>query len=198
MDPQRFDSLAKRLGTSLSRRGALRAGAGAALGAVALSKLAPTLAQDADTTVKDRFISIRTYPYTGPIEAAAEGLKALVVLMEQQPGFISIEFVGGDNEIHVIATFLDKSTAVAAATLGLAGWAAVRAGLGATIQPGAVAPVDDTDLLALPLADAAAARANTEATAARTSSRRRSSPGTSPRGSTASWSTATTSTWSAW
>jgi hypothetical protein len=115
VDPQRFDSLAKRLGTSLSRRGALRAGAGAALGAVTLSKLAPTLAQDADTTVKDRFISIRTYPYTGPIEAAAAGLKPLVVLMEQQPGFISIDFVDGDNEIHVIATFLDKSTAVAAA-----------------------------------------------------------------------------------
>lgn len=37
---------------------------------------------------------------------------------------------------------------------------AVRAGLGASIQPGAVAPVDDTDLLALPLADAAAARDN--------------------------------------
>ncbi|HET9662388.1 MAG TPA: hypothetical protein VFP05_18825 [Thermomicrobiales bacterium] len=115
MDPQRFDSIAKRLGTRLSRRSAIRASAGAALGAVALSKLAPTLAQDDDTGVKDRFISIRTYSYTGPIEAAQSGLKDLVVLMEQQAGFISIDFVDGDDAIYVIATFLDKSTAVAAA-----------------------------------------------------------------------------------
>ena len=115
MDPQRFDSLAKRLGSRLSRRDALRAGAGAALGAVALGKLAPSLAQDADTTAKDRFISIRTYPYTGPIPAAQAGLNDLVALMEQQAGFISIDFVDGDDEIHVIANFLDKTTAVAAA-----------------------------------------------------------------------------------
>lgn len=37
---------------------------------------------------------------------------------------------------------------------------AVRAGLGASIQPGAVAPVGDDSLLALPLADAAAVRDN--------------------------------------
>jgi hypothetical protein len=115
VDPQRFDSIAKRLGTRLSRRGAIRASAGAALGAVALGKLAPTLAQDDDTTVKDRFVSIRTYPYTGPIEAAQSGLKDLVSLMEQQAGFISIDFVDGDDAIYVIATFLDKATAVAAA-----------------------------------------------------------------------------------
>ncbi|MCC6674812.1 MAG: hypothetical protein IT339_06425 [Thermomicrobiales bacterium] len=115
MDPQRFDTLAKRLGTSISRRGALRAGAGAALGAVALGKLSPARAQDPDTTLKDRFISIRTYPYTGPIPEARDGLKDLVSLMEQQPGFISIDFVGGDTSIYVVATFLDKSSAVAAA-----------------------------------------------------------------------------------
>jgi len=115
VDPQRFDSLAKRLGTSISRRGALRAGAGAALGAMALGKLSPARAQDPDTTLKDRFISIRTYPYTGPIPEARDGLKDLVPLMEQQPGFISIEFVGGDTSIYVVATFLDKTSAVAAA-----------------------------------------------------------------------------------
>lgn len=115
MDPQRFDSLTRRLGTRLSRRGAIRVGAGAALGAVALSKMAPALAQDTDTTVKDRFISIRTYPYTGPISAAQSGLKDLVALMEQQAGFISIDFVDGDDSIYIIATFLDKTTAVAAA-----------------------------------------------------------------------------------
>ena len=115
MDPQRFDSIAKRLGTRLSRRSALRTGAGAALGAVALSKLAPALAQNPDTGVKDRFISIRSYPYTGPIDAAKSGLKDLVVLMQQQPGFISIDFVDGDDAIYVIATFLDLGTAVEAA-----------------------------------------------------------------------------------
>jgi hypothetical protein len=115
VDPQRFDSIAKRLGRRLSRRDALRTGAGAALGAVALGNMSPALAQDPDTGIKDRFISIRTYPYTGPIEAAQAGLKDLVVLMQQQPGFISIDFVDGDNAIYVIATFLDKSSAVAAA-----------------------------------------------------------------------------------
>ncbi len=115
MDPQRFDSIAKRLGTRLSRRSALRTGAGAALGAVALSKLTPALAQNPDTGVKDRFISIRSYPYTGPIDAAKSGLKDLVVLMQQQPGFISIDFVDGDDAIYVIATFLDLGTAVEAA-----------------------------------------------------------------------------------
>ncbi len=115
MDPQRFDSFAKRLGSRLSRRDALRVGAGAALGAVALGKLAPAMAQDAETTLKDRFVSIRSYPYTGQIDDARQALKALVPLMEQQPGFISIDFVGGDKSIYVVASFLDKSTAVAAA-----------------------------------------------------------------------------------
>lgn len=114
MDPQRFDSLAKRLGTRLTRRGALRAGAGAALGVVALGKLAPALAQDPETTVKDRFISVRTYPYTGEISAARDGLKELVPLMEEQPGFISIDFVAGSESIYIVASFLDMTTAVAA------------------------------------------------------------------------------------
>lgn len=115
MDPHRFDSLTRKLGTRLSRRGAIRAGAGVALGAVALGKLAPASAQDPGTSYKDRFISIRTYAYTGSIEDAAAGLQGLVTLMEQQPGFISIDFVDGDDAIHVVATFLDKSSAVAAA-----------------------------------------------------------------------------------
>lgn len=115
MDPQRFDSIAKRLGTRVSRRGALRASAGAALGVVAASRFLPTLAQNPETTVKDRFISVRSYPYTGSITDAQEGLKALVPLMEQQAGFISIDFVGGDKSIYIVASFLDKTTAVAAA-----------------------------------------------------------------------------------
>jgi hypothetical protein len=115
VDPQRFDSLAKRLGTRLTRRDAIRAGAGAALGAMTLAKLAPTVAQDPGTTYKDRFISIRTYPYTGSIDDAAAALQGLVTLMEQQPGFISIDFVDGDDEIHIVATFLDKASAVVAA-----------------------------------------------------------------------------------
>lgn len=115
MDPQRFDSLAKRLGSRLTRRDALRAGAGVALGAVALSKIVPSRAQDPETTAKDRFISIRTYPYTGPISAAEAGLQELVSVMEQQAGFISIDFVDGTDAIHVVANFLDRSTAVAAA-----------------------------------------------------------------------------------
>ena len=114
MDPQQFDSLAKRLGTRLSRRSALRASAGAALSALALGRLAPAGAQDPETTVKDRFISVRTYDYTGPISAAQEGLKALVSLMEEQPGFISIDFVSGSKAIYIVASFLDKTTAVAA------------------------------------------------------------------------------------
>ncbi len=113
MNPHRFDSFAKQFSTRLSRRDALRAGA--ALGAVTLFRGSTAFAQRADVTVKDRFISIRTYPYTGNIADAATGLKGLVPLMEQQPGFISIDFVDGNDEIHVVATFLDKSSAIAAA-----------------------------------------------------------------------------------
>lgn len=115
MDPQRFDSLAKRFGTRLSRRGALRAGVGAALGAVTIAKLAPTVAQDDETTAKSRHVSIRSYAYTGPISAAEAGLKGLIPVMYEQPGFISIQFIDSGDRIHVVITYLDQSSADAGA-----------------------------------------------------------------------------------
>jgi hypothetical protein len=116
MDPNRFDSIARRLGNRLSRREVMRAGAGAALGAVALGALRPAAAQDADTTVTDRFISVRTYPYNvGTEEVARQGLQGLVGVMEQQPGFIAFELVYTGDSILAISAFLDQTSAVAAA-----------------------------------------------------------------------------------
>ncbi len=115
MDSTRFDSLTKRLGSRLSRRDMMRAGAGAAVGAVALGKITSIAAQDPDTTPKDRFISVRTYAYTGTEQEAAAGLGGIIRVMEQQPGFISYNMVFGKGQILAISTFLDETTAVAAA-----------------------------------------------------------------------------------
>ena len=115
MDPNRFDSFAKKLGSRLSRRDMMRASAGAAVGAVAVSKFTSVAAQDADTTAKDRFISVRTYVYTGTEADAATGLAGLIAVMEQQPGFIEYNLVFGQGQILAISTFLDETTAVAAA-----------------------------------------------------------------------------------
>jgi hypothetical protein len=115
VDPNRFDSFAKKLGSRLSRRDMMRASAGAAVGAIAVSKFTSVAAQDADTTAKDRFISVRTYAYTGTEADAATGLNGLIPVMEQQPGFIEYNLVFGDGQILAISTFLDESSAVAAA-----------------------------------------------------------------------------------
>lgn len=116
MDPNRFDSLARRLGSRLSRRDVMRAGAGAAMGAVALGALRPAAAQDATTTATDRFIAVRTYPYSvGTEDAARQGLQGLVGVMQQQPGFISFDIVYTGDSILTVSTFLDQTSAVAAA-----------------------------------------------------------------------------------
>ena len=115
VDPNRFDSFAKKLGSRLSRRDMMRASAGAAVGVIAVSKFTSVAAQDAGTTAKDRFISVRTYAYTGAEADAASGLAGLIPVMEQQPGFIEYNLVYGDGQILAIATFLDETTAVAAA-----------------------------------------------------------------------------------
>ncbi|MCO5221771.1 MAG: hypothetical protein M9947_09360 [Thermomicrobiales bacterium] len=115
MDPNRFDSFAKKLGSRLSRRDMMRASAGVAVGAIAVNKFTSVAAQDADTTAKDRFISVRTYAYSGTESDAASGLNGLIPVMEQQPGFIEYNLVFGDGQILAISTFLDETTAVAAA-----------------------------------------------------------------------------------
>ena len=115
MDPNRFDSFAKKLGSRLSRRDMMRTSAGVAVGAITVSKFASVAAQDAGTTAKDRFIAVRTYTYTGTEQAAATGLTGLIPVMEQQAGFISYNLVFGDGQILAISTFLDETTAVAAA-----------------------------------------------------------------------------------
>jgi hypothetical protein len=116
MDSNRFDAFTRRLGTRRSRREIMRASAGAALGAVALGALRPAAAQDADTAVTDRFISVRTYPYNvGTEEVAQQGLQGLIGVMEQQPGFIAYDLVFAGNAILAVSVFLDQTTAVAAA-----------------------------------------------------------------------------------
>lgn len=115
MDPNRFDSFAKRLGSRLSRRDMMRASAGVAVGAVALGKFSAIAAQDTGVTAKDRFIAVRTYAYTGTEQDAATGLAGLIPVMEQQPGFIEYNLVFGDGQILAISTFLNEDMAVAAA-----------------------------------------------------------------------------------
>lgn len=115
MDPNRFDSFAKKLGSRLSRRDMMRVSAATAVGAIAVSKFASVAAQDAGTTAKDRFISVRTYAYSGTEADAASGLSGIIAVMEQQPGFIEYNLVFGDGQILAISTFLDETTAVAAA-----------------------------------------------------------------------------------
>lgn len=118
MDERRFDSLTRRLATRLSRRGAMRISAGAALGAATLARpaiLRSTVAQDADTTAVDRYASLAYYPYDGDFDEAKTALKPLLRLMQQQPGFITISFIEGDEQIYLVTTFLDKTTSDAAA-----------------------------------------------------------------------------------
>jgi hypothetical protein len=115
VDPNRFDSFAKRLGSRLSRRDMMRASAGVAVGAVALGKFTSIAAQDTGTTAKDRFIAVRTYTTTVSEQEAATGLAGLIPVMEQQPGFIEYNLVFGDGQILAISTFLDEASAVAAA-----------------------------------------------------------------------------------
>lgn len=115
MDPNRFDSLARRLGARVSRRDVMRAGAGAALGAVALGALRPAAAQEAASSALDRFISVRTYPYDGTVEDAQQGLQGLINIVQQQPGFISFDIIFTGDSLLTISTFLDQPSAVAAA-----------------------------------------------------------------------------------
>jgi hypothetical protein len=116
MDPTRFDAFTKRLGTRLSRRNMLRGSAGLAAGALSIGALRSAAAQDEGTTAKDRFISVRVYQYDGTIEDAQTGLHDLIRTMEANPGFIEYNLVDtGNGRILAISTFLDQSSAVAAA-----------------------------------------------------------------------------------
>lgn len=111
MDPQRFDSLTRRLGARFSRRSLVRVGAVAALGARAIPIQSAVLAQNAETTAIDRYIAVRTYAYDSTREKAEAELPDLVSHMEEQPGFIDISCVWGETEIYLVVTFLDEASA---------------------------------------------------------------------------------------
>jgi hypothetical protein len=113
MDPQRFDSLAKRIGASVSRRSLFGVGAAAALGASTLPGPRRSMAQVAEeTTAVDRYIAVRTYTYDSTLEKATAELPDLVTHMEEQPGFVDIACVWGETEIYLVVTFLDESSSV--------------------------------------------------------------------------------------
>src|SRR5215207_6112391 len=112
MDPQRFDSFAKRLGTRLSRRSLVGAGAATALGAGSLPTPHFALAQDAETTAIDRYIAVRAYTYDSTREKAEAELPDLMTHMEEQPGFVGMSCVWGDGEIYLVTTFLDEAASV--------------------------------------------------------------------------------------
>jgi hypothetical protein len=124
MDARRFDSFTKRLGTRFSRRDSFRVGAVAALGAMAPGGMRVATAQDAPATIPaDRFVALAYYPYLGDIEEAKAALKPLLRLMQQQPGFITMSFIDGDEQIYLVASFLDKTTSDAGMAV-LDGWIA--------------------------------------------------------------------------
>jgi hypothetical protein len=116
MESNRFDSLTKALAMRMPRRSMLKKTAGVASLALAAGHLRSTVAQDAGTTATDRFISVRRYSTSSSIQEATEGLRGIISVMESSPGFISYDLVdAGNGEILAISTFLDQSSAVAAA-----------------------------------------------------------------------------------
>ncbi|MEZ4506905.1 MAG: hypothetical protein R2848_13910 [Thermomicrobiales bacterium] len=112
MDPDRFDSLAKRLGGRISRRAFVGAAAATMLAVPAVPYRSTVLAQSERTTAIDRYIAVRTFAYDSTREKAEAELPDLVAHMEEQPGFVGIECVWGETEIYLIVTFLDEATSV--------------------------------------------------------------------------------------
>lgn len=112
MDSKRFDALARRLGSRMSRRSLFGATAATVLGARALPTARIAVAQDESTTAIDRYIAVRTYTYDSTREKAEAELPDLVTHMEEQPGFVAISCVWGDGEIYLVTTFLDETTSV--------------------------------------------------------------------------------------
>jgi hypothetical protein len=112
MDPKRFDSLAKRLSSRMTRRTLFGATAATTLGARALPAARIAVAQDASTTAIDRYIAVRTYAYDSTREKAEAELPDLVTHMEEQPGFVGFSCVWGDGEIYLVTTFLDETSSI--------------------------------------------------------------------------------------
>jgi hypothetical protein len=123
MDARRFDSLTRRLGTRLSRRDTVRLGAGVVLGAAGLGSVTAAVQPEANAAAAGRFVSLAFYPFDGDIDEATTALKPLIRLMQQQPGFITMAFIEGDEAIYLVTTFLDKTTSDAGMTV-LEGWLA--------------------------------------------------------------------------
>ena len=78
-------------------------------------------AQDTATRPGDRFVALAYYPYLGEIDDAKTALKPLLRLMQQQPGFITMSFIDGDEQIYLVTWFLDKTTSDAGMAV-LDGW----------------------------------------------------------------------------
>jgi hypothetical protein len=112
MDSKRFDSLARRLGSRVSRRSLFGATAATALGARAIPAAHIAIAQAESTTAIDRYIAVRTYAYDSTREKAEAELPDLVTHMEEQPGFVGISCVWGDGELYLVTTFLDEATSI--------------------------------------------------------------------------------------
>jgi hypothetical protein len=88
----------------------VRLGAGAALAAAIPGRASIAAVQDAVTTATDRFVSLAFYPFEGDIDEAKTALKPLIRVMQQQPGFLTMSFIEGDEAIYLVTTFLDKTT----------------------------------------------------------------------------------------
>lgn len=134
MDPRQFDALVRRLGTRRSRRDTVRLSAAAALGMVARPSVQPAIAQETTPVAAGRYISIAFYPYDGGFGDAKTELKPLIRLMQQQPGFITLSFIEGDQAIYLVTTFLDKTTSDAGHQV-LDEWIASSAGTALASTP---------------------------------------------------------------
>ncbi len=113
MNPRRFDSLALRLATRMTRRKTFGLGIGAALAGGVLPSASRVAAQEPETAATDRVLSIGIYPFEGDLDTARTELKPLLRTMQQQPGFITMSFIDGDEAIYLVMQFLDQTTSEA-------------------------------------------------------------------------------------
>lgn len=116
MDGQRFDSFAKAFAAKVSRRAALRSGAGLAAGLLALTGLG---VRPATSQTQPRYVVTRRYALTGSAEELRRGLRqGLEPLLRQAPGFVEFYAVVLSNSaVETISVFDGRTDTDASAKI---------------------------------------------------------------------------------
>ncbi len=125
MDPAQFDRLARRLGARLSRRNVLT---GAGLLATAAMSATPVraLAQTPETETAQPVLALRSYIVLGSVTDVASALPALILHMEEQPGFLDYRVAElAESTIATMSSFLGQEASDNAA-MAEAEWIAVQ------------------------------------------------------------------------